>query len=73
MPNLETDLPVHNRALADQARTIRLIAQKLERLAQTTTDLNRDPSLGQVAVRRGLGEIRAILDALFARFGTGDR
>lgn len=64
----------HRTALKDQARAIRLTAQKLEAFSK---DFPINESLMEPAARlliqRRLGDIRANLDALLARFGKADR
>ena len=65
-------LPINNIALADQARNIRLIAQKLERFARRTKkDLGEEATMGRRIVQDELQHISTVLDALFARFGRG--
>lgn len=63
----------HSVALADQARAIRLAAQRLERAARE----HPPGTIGQQnqlrRIQLDLGNIRANLDALFARFGKADR
>lgn len=61
----------HSVALFNQARAIRLAAEKLEKMAR---DYERKPWEKDIVVlRRHLGQIRYNLDALFARFGKADR
>lgn len=63
----------HHEALANQARAIRLAAATLETIGKSETPLDNPNSMERVVVSRKLGEIRANLDALLARFGRSDR
>lgn len=58
----------HSVALADQARAIRLAAQHLEREARTHPPGHIGQRNQLARIHRELGNIRANLDALFARF-----
>lgn len=70
--SVQNDEDLH--ALAVEAREIRLIAQRLERMARARLVFRRQPlSLALVQLRQDVAGIRKLSQSLVDRFGKADR